>query len=148
MRCSRNITFLLLFSHRTSKKTFRMEGSGWRLRTLLLTSSSSRFSPARNLKTLSFSIFFLNRTLSPVHSHSSSQLRSRSCHKPNISVWYSMTSRSPCFIYQSRVLSSKIWEAFAASEYVSCIASHTSFAIGRNIYVLPMAGFMELIKHR
>ena len=44
-------------------------------------------------------------------------------------------------------MSSKIWEAFSASEYVSRIASHTSFAVERNIYVLPMVGFMELIKH-
>nr|CAN69183.1 hypothetical protein VITISV_004340 [Vitis vinifera] len=89
--CSRNITFLLLSSRRTSEKTSRMEGSGQR----------------------------------PTTENSA----------PNI------------IKLTSRILSSKIWEAFSASKYVSHIASHTLFVVGRNMYVLPMAGFMELIKH-
>ncbi|XP_022853805.1 neutral ceramidase 1-like [Olea europaea var. sylvestris] len=101
-------------SRRTSANTSRVEGSGHRPRTLPLTSSSSRFSPARNSNTLVLDLFL-----------------------------YSVTSLDPCLVCHKRVLSSKTCDASSESEYVSFTASHTSLAVGRNRLTVSVGLFVS-----
>lgn len=87
-----------------------------------------------NPNTLSFSTFFLYWVVSPTHSQSFSELRSR-------------TFLSPSFIPYNRVFNSNIYEESSTYEYVSLIASHTSFVVERNKYVFPITSIMELTSH-